>query len=110
MDQSNAELKKIIPLLTKEFKAKKIFLFGSQARGDIHENSDYDLLLVVEESSLTPLQRMEKAQDLLWNTSLPAADIFILTEKEFEKSVLDFGSIAESAISEGQEIRLDLFT
>lgn len=103
-------LKLLLQPLIREFSPNKIYLFGSQARGDANKDSDYDLLLVVEDSTLTPLQRMERAHALLWHSDAPAADIFILTAKEFEASAKDFGSIAESAVAEGRELVVDHFT
>lgn len=103
-------LRPLLEPLIREFRPKKVYLFGSQARGDATADSDYDLLLVTEDSTLSPLERMEKAHALLWDTDAPPADIFILTAREFEASAKDFGSIAESAVAEGQELSIDLFS
>ncbi len=32
----------------------KLLLFGSQARGDIHEESDWDLLMLLNKDSISP--------------------------------------------------------
>jgi len=39
------------------FPNSKVLLFGSQARGDFKENSDYDLLVIIEEE-LSPSDKM----------------------------------------------------
>ncbi|MBL7061044.1 MAG: nucleotidyltransferase domain-containing protein, partial [Actinobacteria bacterium] len=39
--------KKILPIL-KDYRVKKIGLFGSYARGEIKENSDIDILIEIE--------------------------------------------------------------
>ena len=40
------ELRRIIPILKKEYEPEKIILFGSLANGDIREWSDIDLVIV----------------------------------------------------------------
>ena len=39
-------------LFKKEFKVKRIGIFGSYARGDIYENSDIDIVVELEEPDL----------------------------------------------------------
>ncbi len=46
--KSDPTLKRFLASITRE-KIKKIYLFGSRARGTHRPDSDYDLLLVVEE-------------------------------------------------------------
>jgi predicted nucleotidyltransferase len=35
-------------------KGAKVILFGSQARGDAHEGSDWDVLVLIDKESLSP--------------------------------------------------------
>lgn len=35
-------------------KGAKVILFGSQARGDAHEDSDWDVLVLINKESLSP--------------------------------------------------------
>ena len=35
-------------------KGAKVILFGSQARGDAHEDSDWDVLVLIDKDSLSP--------------------------------------------------------
>ncbi len=44
-----ADLEKMIELAAKHYNPTRIILFGSQARGDWHENSDIDLMFVFDE-------------------------------------------------------------
>mgnify|MGYP001774136830 CR=1 FL=1 len=41
-------LQKIVEIIVKEFDPDKIILFGSRARGDYNEHSDYDILVLKE--------------------------------------------------------------
>jgi predicted nucleotidyltransferase len=76
-------LKSAISRLVAAFSPERIILFGSRARGDAHEESDYDLLVIAESNE--PLHvRMAKAQRAL--RGLPAAfDVFVCTPEEVVK-------------------------
>ena len=42
------ELKKVVDIIVRDFAPDKIILFGSRARGDFNNDSDYDLLVLKE--------------------------------------------------------------
>ena len=46
------------------YKPQKIIFFGSAARGDVHEGSDIDLL-IVKETPVRPLERIEEVLQCL---------------------------------------------
>ena len=98
-------LDKVINRLKREFPIKRAYLFGSRARGDYHKKSDYDLLIIVEESSDSKVDREVKALELIKDLDI-SADIFIYTQSEFVDWKDDFGSIPERAVSLGQELPL----
>lgn len=51
----NQQILKEIKQLKKELLPfEKVVLFGSQARGDERENSDWDLLILLNKESITP--------------------------------------------------------
>ncbi len=61
-----------------------IYLYGSHAYGEPHEDSDVDLLVVVRNSSLPPHKRATKAYRTLRRLFLPA-EIKVVTRSEFER-------------------------
>lgn len=64
-----------------EFGAQKVLLFGSYARGMVTEDSDIDLL-VVAETSLSPLKRYGAVRRLL--ADVPSSfDIIVKTPEEY---------------------------
>ena len=67
-------------LLRSKHKVSKVYLYGSFARGDLHEGSDIDLIIVGEFQGRMP-QRIGKILDL---TSLPIEPL-VYTEAEFEQ-------------------------
>jgi len=80
--------------------AKQIFLFGSAVRGDLHENSDIDLLVVVPNG----MHRRSTAQRIYRNlVGLPfGADIVVVTEEDVEKYHDTEGLIIREALAEGR--------
>ena len=72
------ELKKFAELLKKQYKVKKVYLYGSLARGDVNEGSDIDLIIVGEFEGKMP-ERIKKVLDI---TSLPIEPL-VYTESEF---------------------------
>lgn len=47
---SEPKLKRLISLARKRLKAKQVWIFGSRARGDAREDSDWDVFIVVPDS------------------------------------------------------------
>jgi predicted nucleotidyltransferase len=74
------QLRELARLLKSKHKAKKVYLYGSFARGNFHEGSDIDLIIVGDFEGRMH-QRIGKILDL---TSLPVEPL-IYTEAEFEQ-------------------------
>lgn len=79
-DKIYEQLDEFARLLRSKHKVKKVYLYGSFARGDFHEGSDIDLIIVGEFEGRMP-QRIKKIFDL---TSLPIEPL-VYTEAEFEQ-------------------------
>lgn len=95
----------IIRELKEQFPLSRLFLFGSRGRGEADRDSDFDLVVVVRDSTESRFKREVRARVAL--KDVPAAiDIFVYTESEFDEARKEFGSIAETATVEGQEIPL----
>lgn len=75
------ELKKFANILKKQNRIKKIYLFGSFAKGNFNEGSDIDLLIVGKFKEKRMPERIKKILDI---TSLPIEPL-IYSEKEFEQ-------------------------
>lgn len=59
-----------------------IYLFGSYAWGNPDDESDLDILVIIENSNEKPHQRKIKAADALWDLGIPK-DLLIFTKNEF---------------------------
>ena len=80
-------LEKIRQLKRQIIPSEKVILFGSQARGDAHEESDWDLLLLLDKSEITyedECRYGDPFAKLGWNfgTYISAK---LYTENEWEK-------------------------
>jgi uncharacterized protein len=97
-------LNEIVMRLVQEFRPMRIFLFGSRARGNASDGSDYDILMVVSASDIPGYRLAQKAyQTTLQGISAPV-DIVIVTESQFESKKSVIGTIPEAALHEGKEI------
>lgn len=86
--------------LVREFRPKRIILFGSQARKSADERSDVDLLVIcpIHGKRRTLMVAMDRALK-----GLPIArDIIILTPDEFERDRHIPGTVARPAWKEGK--------
>lgn len=101
------EFLRALTALKKEFNPTHIYLFGSRAKGTAHAKSDFDIVLIVEKSDLTNLERMQRAQTLFWDEKISVSiDAFIFTKEEFENSKDDFHTIPEMVTAESVELDL----
>ena len=80
---------------------EKIILFGSRARGDHSEDSDWDVLVVVRQSIRRELKIKFAAEilEMLANYLIPC-DIIVKSILEINKKAIP-GTVVETAVSEG---------
>lgn len=77
-------IEQIVQRLVAALAPERIYLFGSQARGDAGPNSDYDLLVVVPTSELPRYRRDQVAFNALLGVGV-AKDVLVLTHDEFAR-------------------------
>jgi len=108
MDENLKKIKEIILNVAKEMNIEidKIILFGSRARGDYREDSDYDILIVTKEKF-----DKEKVENFIVSANrkivkslkLPV-DLVILDKEHFRKFEKVYGDISGIANLEGIKI------
>lgn len=75
--QSDNCLAEIVRRLVKTFNPVRIYLFGSKASGESGQDSDYDLMVLVNDEEATPAIRpSRKAYEALRGTGV-AADVLV---------------------------------
>jgi len=82
--------------LVAEFQPDQIWLFGSHAWGNPHEDSDVDLLVVVPHSDETPIRRAQRAYRSLRGLRMPK-DVLVETRQEVDR-VKDLKTSLENTI------------
>lgn len=82
-----------------------VFLFGSRARGDFDEKSDYDLLIVTK-NKVSMRKKIEISEMLReeFSSYLIPTDIIIKSRKEVEYYKDKIGSVVREALKEGVAI------
>ena len=75
-------LAKLTTVLVEAARPKRIILFGSQARGDAAEDSDFDLL-VVEERPANRFAEMVRLNRVLRSFDVPV-DLLVVSEEKFQ--------------------------
>ena len=96
----------IIPEMTdriiRDFHPVRIILFGSHARGDAHDESDVDLLVVLQEAED---KRKAAIQIRRAVADLPVfKDIIVTTPDEIARRGNLVGTVLRSALREGRVI------
>lgn len=91
--------------LLKDIDHKKIVLFGSRARGDSAENSDYDLLIEMNDD--IPLRRKMLLSSQLRKRFAKKGydvDVILKSTREIEYLKDKTGSVVKAAMNEGMLI------
>lgn len=97
-DQLPEITQRIVDLIQPE----KIILFGSYARGDYDQDSDIDLLVVVEGISSTRVESNRIRQAL--RGLLAPVDVIVATSDQLERYKDSIGMIYRSVLREGKVI------
>ncbi len=82
---------------------ERIYLFGSAARGESGEDSDYDLMVLVREAEEPTHRLAQRAHSLLWGVRA-AADILVWTTERFDRRTHLKASLPGTILREGRLI------
>jgi uncharacterized protein len=89
--------------ISHEYPLKKMILFGSQATGKPHTDSDVDLILVSDKFRRKRRLARSPPLHLKWDLDYPV-DFICYTPEEFERKKKLIG-IVKQAVEEGIEIK-----
>jgi predicted nucleotidyltransferase len=101
------KIKKIINQVLEEkgINVERIILFGSRARGDFKENSDWDLLIIVSnELDLEDKRKISKEIRIKLAEIFIPCDVLIKSVSEIEYYSNFIGTTTREALKEGIEI------
>ena len=91
---------KIVDILSREHSPQKILVFGSVASGTAGDDSDVDLLVVMD-TEPDVLRRSVPLSLSLWDVKVPM-DILVVTPEEFESGVDDEYSFINEIVRTGK--------
>jgi predicted nucleotidyltransferase len=100
-DLKDPRLAEALRRLIEAYRPLRVYLFGSQARGDAGPDSDYDLLLVVPPSAAPERRRSRLAYTALRGTGI-AADVLVCTSEYFEQRAHIQPSLPGTVLREGR--------
>src|SRR3989338_4758317 len=97
------ELGQFARMISKDYPIHKLILFGSQATGKTHKDSDVDIMIVSKK--FEGVRRLDRAPDLYmrWTLNYPV-DILCYTPGEFSRKK-KFWGVVQQAVKEGIEIK-----
>lgn len=83
------------------YNPKMIYIFGSYAWGHPDEDSDLDLLVVIQDSNEKRHLRTLKGRDALWGIDV-SKDLLVYTQSEFEASAQEPSSLIHKIQKDGK--------
>jgi predicted nucleotidyltransferase len=97
----NISAQRIINRIVRQYRPKKIIVFGSYARGDVHQGSDLDLV-IIKNTKDKFLRRMDRIIDLCDGEI--TVEPLIYTEAEFKKMLNEGNDFLETVSKEGKVV------
>ncbi len=89
--------------LVAEFQPEQVWLYGSHAWGNPHDDSDVDLLVVVPHSDETPIRRSQRAHRCLRGLRMPK-DVLVETRQEIDRVKEINTSLENIILSRGRRL------
>ena len=89
--------------LVAEFQPEQVWLYGSHAWGNPHDDSDVDLLVVVPNSNETPIRRSQRAHRCLRGLRMPK-DVLVETRQEVDRVKGLKTSLENTILSRGRRL------
>lgn len=93
--------KEVTARLVKTYDPLKIYLFGSYAWGHPDEESDIDLLIIVEKSEEKSYKRAVPGFEALFGLGI-SKDLLVLTQEEFENRADQKSTLMHKIKDEGK--------
>ncbi len=89
--------------LVAAYEPERVYLFGSTARGDANEHSDFDFMVVVPNNARPERRRSRLGYQALRGTGT-AADILVATKQYFDERLHLAASLPATVVREGKLI------
>ena len=103
--RAEQEIVQFVKAVSEAYAPADIILFGSRARAEHSEHSDYDFIVVSERFRGVRWHERRVALQRLWHVSKDA-DFIPYTSEELKRKS-ESSSVVRAALREGKRIRLD---
>lgn len=90
----------VVDRLVRFFQPERVYLFGSAARGDAHEQSDYDFMVVLPDDGRERLALAKEVHEILRGVH-GAVDVLVWPREEFDKRMHLRASFPSTVVREG---------
>lgn len=94
-------LAEIVRRLVEVYRPERVYLFGSAARGDAGPDSDYDLMVVVQDDASPALRDCSAAYRALRGLGV-AKDVLVWTRASFDARLHLKASLPSTILREGK--------
>ena len=101
--RNDEKLQRLLDRIVPALEPEAVYLFGSRARGDFDEDSDYDLLVIVPDDAPKERRSIHYAFASKIGTGIPA-DIIPCTRTNYEASKDVVGTLSYKAKHEGVRV------
>ncbi len=99
--EAKIQIKDIVAKFVEELKPKAIYLFGSYARGDYNETSDYDFYIVTPGKKRVSANLHAKAYSCLHGLKRRPIDIIVNNEATFTERSGWLNALEKTILEEG---------
>lgn len=89
--------------LIKAYQPESIYLFGSYAWGTPNDDSDLDLLIIVDHTDQDVYTRPIAGHHALWGLGIPK-DLIVYTQKEFDQEASDVTTLCHKIEQTGIKV------
>ena len=96
-------LDEVVKRITEAIHPEKIYLYGSHAYGSPHEDSDVDLLVLVDKSEVSYYKRARPIYKALRRLIIPT-EIIVVTNDEFNRRLKWVVSVEREAFEKGKVV------
>lgn len=103
LGKNNTIIEEIKTRLVQTYHPLEIYILGVDARGVSHQNSDMDILVIIEQSDLKSYKRSAAGDLALWDVPVPR-NLLILTKEEFQSRAKDISTLYYKIRHEGTKI------
>ncbi len=98
--QRDPKLAELVRRLVDAHHPERLYLFGSQGRGEADSGSDYDLLMILPRLEAPAYRIAQQAHSLVWGLGI-SADILVWSRDDFERRLTLKASLPATVLREG---------